>query len=147
MQQRRYGRGLRGNDNDKITYCLGRLRDSVSRSSGYRMSHWTFLLLVQALKSKQRLAIHKALQFLGEVFLAQGRRQTAAALFAIALDGFVQMDVHRNRGECMLCLADLSAQDGGLPNSIELWSGVSRTQITVADVRLASIRQNTTEGQ
>jgi hypothetical protein len=119
------------------------------------MSHWTFLFLVQALKSKQRLAIHKALQFPGDLFLAQGERNTATSLFAVALDGFVQMDVHRNKGECMLRLADLSAQDGESLNSIELWKTArpsfersSQTaQITVVDERLASIRQNTTEGQ
>ncbi|KAJ7903237.1 hypothetical protein B0H13DRAFT_2335193 [Mycena leptocephala] len=49
------------------------------------MSHWTFLFLVQALKSKQRLAIHKALQFLGDLFLAQGERNTATSLFAVAM--------------------------------------------------------------
>jgi hypothetical protein len=121
------------------------------------MSHWTFLFLVHALKSKQRLAIHKALPFLGDLFLAQGERNTAPSLFAVALDGFVQMDVHRNKGECMLRLADLAAQDGELSNSIELWKTArssfdgersSQTaQITVVDERLASIRQNTTEGQ
>jgi hypothetical protein len=85
------------------------------------MSPWTFLFLVQALKSKQRLPIPKAFPFLGDLFLAQGKRNTATSLFAVALDGFVQMDVHRNKGECMLRLADLAAQDGEFPNSIELW--------------------------
>jgi hypothetical protein len=63
------------------------------------MSPWTFLFLVHALKSKQRPAVHKALQFLGDLFLAQGERNTATSLFAVALGSFVQMDVHRNQGE------------------------------------------------
>jgi tetratricopeptide (TPR) repeat protein len=120
-----YQRGLaasRGNDDEKTTYCLGKLGDRASWSNGhYQMTHWTLLFLVHALNSKQKLAIHKALQFLGDVFLDQGERDTATSLFTIALEGFVHMDVHQNKAECMLRLGDLSAQDGELPKAIELW--------------------------
>jgi hypothetical protein len=51
---------------------------------------------------KEKLGILKALQFLGDVFLAQGEEYTALNLFTVALEGFTAMDVHRSRAECML---------------------------------------------
>jgi hypothetical protein len=92
-----------GQDHEAIAYCLGK------QASGY---HWnatdqisfpcTVTFLVHSIKYKQRLELHKALQFLGDVFRAKGDQQTAVSLFTVALDGFSWMDVHRSRAECMV---------------------------------------------
>jgi hypothetical protein len=71
-------------------------------------SSWTTVFLVHSLRQKEKVGIHKALQFLGDVFLALGNEHTAIILFTIALDGFTQIDVHRSRAECMLQLGDIS---------------------------------------
>jgi hypothetical protein len=70
---------------------------------------------------KEKLGILKALQFLGDVFLAQGKEYTAINLFTVALDGFTAMDVHRNRAECMLRLAEISKEHNDLLKAVEFW--------------------------
>ncbi|KAJ7153318.1 hypothetical protein C8R46DRAFT_1042325 [Mycena filopes] len=42
---------------------------------------------------KQKLGIHKALQFIADIFLKNGDIVTATSLFTLALDGFTQMDM------------------------------------------------------
>ncbi|KAJ7453407.1 hypothetical protein FB451DRAFT_1281166 [Mycena latifolia] len=82
---------------------------------------WPVTFLGNSLKLTQKLEIHKALQFLGDVFLAQGDRDTGYSLFAVALDGFTQLDVHRSGGECMLRLGDLSKLQGDVQNAANQW--------------------------
>ncbi|KAJ7486918.1 hypothetical protein FB451DRAFT_1168295 [Mycena latifolia] len=79
------------------------------------------LLLDLGLKFKQKREIHKALQFLGDVFLADDDQQTAVSLLTVALDGFTKMDVHRSRAECMLQLGNISKMHRDLPKALELW--------------------------
>jgi hypothetical protein len=76
---------------------------------------------VHSLKLKEKLGIHKALQFLGDIFLASDDEETATSLFTVALEGFTQMDVHRSRAECMLRLGDISKSHGNLLKAVELW--------------------------
>ncbi|KAJ7754210.1 hypothetical protein DFH07DRAFT_1029615 [Mycena maculata] len=71
--------------------------------------------------SKQKLEIHNAIQFLGDLFLAEGDEGTAINLFMVALDGFTFMEVHQSRGECMLRLGDISRQHGNIYKAIGLW--------------------------
>ncbi|KAJ7800130.1 hypothetical protein B0H13DRAFT_1932771 [Mycena leptocephala] len=71
--------------------------------------------------AKEKLGIHKALQFLGDTFLAQNEEHTAINLFTVALEGFTYMDVHRSRAECMLQLGDISKGQGNLLKAVELW--------------------------
>ncbi|KAJ7891732.1 hypothetical protein B0H13DRAFT_1887048 [Mycena leptocephala] len=72
-------------------------------------------------KCKQKFELHKALQFLGDVFHAQGDQDTAISLFTVALDGFTCMDVHRSRAECMVRLGDISKLNGDELKAVELW--------------------------
>jgi hypothetical protein len=76
---------------------------------------------VYSFLQNEKLGLHKALQFLGDVFLAQSDEHTASSLFTVALEGFVCMDVHRNRGECMLLLGDICKGNGNLPQAVEHW--------------------------
>ncbi|KAJ6514629.1 hypothetical protein DFH09DRAFT_1431843 [Mycena vulgaris] len=102
-----------------INYCLERLGDRSLWDSTDQS--WTILYLVHASKSQQRLDVHKALQFLGDIFRTEGDQDTAVSLLTTALEGFTQMDVHRSRGECMLVLGYISKENGDLLKAAELW--------------------------
>jgi hypothetical protein len=96
-----------GNNSEAISYCLERLGNVSLWSTISKVSStWTNIFLIYSLKSKQRLEIYKALQFLGDILLEEGDQPTAASLFTVALQGFTQMDVHCSRAECMLRLGD-----------------------------------------
>jgi hypothetical protein len=90
------------------SYCLEQL-GNVGRWGvlALIMSSWTTVYLAHCIKFKERLGINKALQFLGDIFLAQADEDTAVSLFIVALEGFTFMDVHRSRAECMLRLGDM----------------------------------------
>jgi tetratricopeptide (TPR) repeat protein len=112
-----------GNDNETMSYCLDRLAD-ISQWSGsevHQISIWPVIYLGYAHKSKEKLALHKALLYLGDVFLAMEEEDTAQTLFSVAFDGFTYMDIHRSRGECMLRLGDLANKRGDLMGATELW--------------------------
>ncbi|KAJ7142706.1 hypothetical protein C8R44DRAFT_726036 [Mycena epipterygia] len=73
-------------------------------------------------KGKQnKRGLHKALQFLGDIFLTQGDLNTAGSLFTVALDTFTYMDIHHSRAECMLRLGDISEQRGRSLEAVEFW--------------------------
>ncbi|KAJ6535862.1 hypothetical protein DFH09DRAFT_1402648 [Mycena vulgaris] len=84
---------------EMINYCLERLGDRSLWGSTDWPSSWTIVYLVHASKSQQKLDVHKALQFLGDVFCTEGDPDTAVSLLTVALEGFTQMDVHRSRAE------------------------------------------------
>jgi hypothetical protein len=55
---------------------------------------WPVIYLVDSGNSKQKLALHKALLFLGDLFLVMVDEDTATSLLKVALAGFTDMDVH-----------------------------------------------------
>ncbi|KAJ7447708.1 hypothetical protein FB451DRAFT_1188233 [Mycena latifolia] len=87
----------------------------LKATRGKNSEAWYFLPI------ERKLEIYKALQFLGDVYLADKDQQTAINLLTVALEGFTRMDVHRSRGECMLRLGDMSELHGDLPKAAELW--------------------------
>jgi tetratricopeptide (TPR) repeat protein len=103
------------------TCCLERLGNASCWGGLDGMSSWTTIFLVHSLKRKEKLGIYKALQFLGDVFLSQNDEQTATSLFAVALEGFTQMDVHHSRAECMLRLGDISIGHSDPLKAVEFW--------------------------
>ncbi|KAJ7741864.1 hypothetical protein B0H16DRAFT_1464307 [Mycena metata] len=106
--------GLYNNDgrfSEIVNYCLERLAD-VSCWSPQHNPSWSMILLAHSLKAKEKLGIHKALQFIGDVCLMENDEVTAINLFTVALDGFTYMDVHRSR-------ADQKNED--LLKALELW--------------------------
>ncbi|KAJ7032102.1 hypothetical protein C8F04DRAFT_1235566 [Mycena alexandri] len=110
-----------GNFSAAVTYCLERLGDHSRWEGSSHPSSWTTVFLLHSLKVKERLAIHKALQFLGDIFLRENDEVTAISLFTLALEGFTQMDVHRSRAECMIRLGDICKKNGDLLKALELW--------------------------
>ncbi|KAJ7178249.1 hypothetical protein C8R46DRAFT_1029735 [Mycena filopes] len=110
-----------GNDAERVAFCLERLAD-IGRWEGFHQdSSWSMVFLVYSIKQKERLGIHKALQFIGEIFLKDGDVVTATSLFTLALDGFTQMDVHRSRAECLLHLGDITNKNVDPSKALELW--------------------------
>ncbi|KAJ7848299.1 hypothetical protein B0H13DRAFT_1906827 [Mycena leptocephala] len=134
-------------------YCLERLGDVTRWDTPNWMSGWTTVFLVYSHKSKEKRGIHKALQFLGDIFLAQNDEHTAISLFRVALDGFTQMDVHLGRAECMTRLGDISKERGNLVKAMRLWETAKplferssqAKQVDCIDNRLAGVSEDVLE--
>jgi hypothetical protein len=101
-------------------------------------------------QSKEKLAVHKALLFLGDVFIAQGNNNTAHSLFTVALEGFICMDVHYSRAQCLLRLGDLANKKGDISAAAELWKAARPLferssqvkDVTRIDTRLTGLEDN-----
>jgi tetratricopeptide (TPR) repeat protein len=136
---------------DVMSYCLERL-GNASRWIAH-VSSWTIIFLVHSVQRQEKLEIHKALQFLGDAFLAQDDEHTAINLFTVALEGFTYMDVHRSRAECMLRLRDISKGEGDLMKAVELWETArplfeqssQAKQVNNIDQRLADVGEDVLE--
>jgi hypothetical protein len=104
--------------------------------------------LGHAQKSKEKLALHKALLFLGDVFIATGDKESATNLCIVALEGFTNMDVHCSQAQCMLCLGDLAKAQGQTSKAIAFWNA-ARAQfeqsLQVKDVAQIDSRLSTIE--
>ncbi|KAJ7679400.1 hypothetical protein DFH06DRAFT_1033153 [Mycena polygramma] len=111
-----------GSDIDAVSFALERLGDRSRWPAMEPTSPWPFVYLGHAHQSKQNLALHKALLFLGDLFLAQEDTDTAHTLFTVALEGFAHMDVHRSRAQCLLRLGDLANAERNFGRAVELWS-------------------------
>ncbi|KAJ7083755.1 hypothetical protein C8R44DRAFT_753324 [Mycena epipterygia] len=137
-----------GKDFEAVSYCLERLAD-VSRWTSHMdwPSAWTMIFLAHAQKTREKLALHKALRFLGDVFLSEGDAHTAHNLFVIALEGFTYMDVHRSRADCMFRLGDIAQHRGDWVKAVDLWNkarplferSLQAKNVAQIDTRLASI--------
>ncbi|KAJ7880648.1 hypothetical protein B0H13DRAFT_2541327 [Mycena leptocephala] len=138
----------RGKDEELVTYCLDRLGDG--RHWGNQdMSTWTTVFFIHALKTKYNLPIHKALQFLADVFLGLDDHDTATSLLTLALDGFTHMDIHRSKAECMVRFAHISQTRGDCSRALEFLEAArplfarssQEKEIVLVDERIASITQ------
>jgi tetratricopeptide (TPR) repeat protein len=145
---------LRAYNSSQIqSYCLERLGDVSRWGTSGQMSSWTTVYLAHSIKFKEKTGVHKALQFLGDIFLIQADENTAVSLFIIALQGFTYMDVHQSRAECMLRLGDIAKAHDDLHKAVEFWDAArplfersSQTkQIEDIDERLASVGKDALE--
>ncbi|KAJ7740552.1 hypothetical protein B0H16DRAFT_1757695, partial [Mycena metata] len=109
-----------GQFSEIVSYCLERLANVTCWGSHHDPS-WSTVFLVNSLKAKEKLGIHKALQFIGDVYLSENDEVTAVSLFTLALDGFTYMDVHRSKAECMIRLGDIAKKNGDVLKALELW--------------------------
>ncbi|KAJ7806672.1 hypothetical protein B0H13DRAFT_1929509 [Mycena leptocephala] len=136
-----------------MSYCLERLGNASCWGFSNWMSGWTTVFFVHSVRQKEKLGIYKALEFFGDVFLAQGDEHTATSLFTVALDGFTKMDVHRSRADCMLRLGDISKGHGDLLKAVELWTTArplfdqssQAKQVENIDQRLAGVGEDVLE--
>jgi tetratricopeptide (TPR) repeat protein len=138
----------RGRDSEMLFHCLERLADVSCWRTVIPMSTWTTVFLAHSIKSNRRPAFHKALQYLGDAFLARGDEDTAISLFIVALEAFTYMGVHCSRAECMLRLGDISKRHGDLLKAVEHWEAArplferssQARKVEKIDERLAGIK-------
>ncbi|KAJ7741876.1 hypothetical protein B0H16DRAFT_1861677 [Mycena metata] len=90
-----------GQFSDIVSYCLERLAD-VTRWGAHHDPSWSIILLAHSVRSKGELAIHKALQFIGDVHL-------------------VENDEVMLRTESMIRLGDIAKKNRDLLKALELW--------------------------
>jgi tetratricopeptide (TPR) repeat protein len=111
-----------GMDTEITSYCLERLADESQWGGDNSVqSHWPMVYLGFAQRSKQKLALHKALLLLGDVFISDKDEETAYNLYDVALEGFTYMDVHCSCAQSMLRLGDLAHKRGDISKATEFW--------------------------
>ncbi|KAJ7444704.1 hypothetical protein FB451DRAFT_1434234, partial [Mycena latifolia] len=110
-------------------------------------SSWQVVYLAHSKKSQSKVDLYKAFQFLGDGFMLQGDEDTAHSLFEVALEAFVEMDIHRSRADCMLRLGDLAKQSGDLVKAVRLWKdarplfgrSLQAKEVAKIDTRLGAV--------
>jgi hypothetical protein len=117
--------------------------------------HWPTIYILYSLKSREKLMIHKALQFLRleDLSLAYHDENTAVSLFTVALEGFTSMDVHWRRAEYMLHLGDIHKGHDDVLKAVELWKTArplfeqssQSKQVRNIDERLACVGEDVRE--
>ncbi|KAJ7482429.1 hypothetical protein FB451DRAFT_1441679 [Mycena latifolia] len=148
-------KSLWGNDTQGVLLCMESFANihHWPEDDFNWAARWTVVYLGYAKKLGDKIALHRALQFLGDVFQAEGDSVTSTSLFTVALEGFTRMDIHRSRAECMLRLGDLAKGQGDVSKAIELWMTARPLferssqvkQVTQIKERLAAITNNMLE--
>jgi tetratricopeptide (TPR) repeat protein len=143
---------MRGKESEMASFCLERLADITAWGSADLNSAcpWTMIYLSHSQKGHKKLALHRALLFLGDLFFSSGDEGTAHSLFIVALEGFTLMDIHQSRAQCMIRLGDLANKHGDLPNAIEHWRAarplfersLQAKDIANIDLRLATVEED-----
>jgi hypothetical protein len=116
-----YINAARGKDMQIMSFCLERLADVNAWQSVESQSIWPVIYLAHAHKSKQKWDLHKALLFLGDLFISHEDEHMAQNLWTVALEGFTYMDVHCSRAQCMLRLGDLAKKRREISTAVEFW--------------------------
>ncbi|KAJ7146634.1 hypothetical protein C8R44DRAFT_845700 [Mycena epipterygia] len=143
------------NDSQAALLCLEKLADTSQwpTCDFEYSSRWTMVYLVYSKGKESKRALHKALQYLGDVFLTQGDLNTASSLFTVALETFTHMDIHCSRAECMLRLGDIARHRGDLAQAEDLWKeacplferSLQAKDMAQIDTRLALVVQEVSE--
>ncbi|KAK6977247.1 ATPase-AAA-core domain-containing protein [Favolaschia claudopus] len=113
-----------GNHADYALNATQRLADLEQWNNQYfdKTFIWAMVYLCYAFKLKNKLNLHKALAYIGQICLAQHDLGTAHDLFTVALEGFVRMGVHHDRARCLLYLGNIAEQEGNAGKATELWT-------------------------
>ncbi|KAJ7302833.1 hypothetical protein DFH08DRAFT_945519 [Mycena albidolilacea] len=138
---------LWGQDNEIELFCLGRLADIRAWPASEWHPQWPVMYCACAYKSKDKLELHEALLFLGDVFLATKDDKTATNLYIVALEGFTHMGVHRSQAQCMVRLGDLAKKQGQTSKAIGFWrtarplfeQSLQAKDVAQIDVRLSTV--------
>jgi hypothetical protein len=136
-----------GRDNEVELFFLGRLADIRAWPASEWYLSWPVIYCGCAYKYKDKLELHKALLFLGDVFLASKDDETATNLYVVALEGFTHMDVYRSRAQCMVRLGDLANEQGHTSKAIGFWTtarplfeqSLQAKDVAQIDVRLLAV--------
>jgi tetratricopeptide (TPR) repeat protein len=139
-----------GRENGMVSFMLERLANRTCWQIVECTLRWPVVYLGHAQQSKEKLAVHKALLFIGDVFISQGEDETANSLFTVALEGFIYMDVHHSRAQCLLRLGDLANRRGDFSHATALWMAArplferssQAKDVASIDARLAELEDN-----
>ncbi|KAF8138007.1 hypothetical protein K438DRAFT_1947057 [Mycena galopus ATCC 62051] len=101
--------------------CFEKLANIKVWPTHKQQHKWPIIYLGYAYKYQYKLGLHKALLFLGDVFIADKDENTAATLYQVALEGFTETEIHHSRAQCMLRLGDLANKDGCTLEAITFW--------------------------
>ncbi|KAK6977224.1 hypothetical protein R3P38DRAFT_2810620 [Favolaschia claudopus] len=120
----RYLHMFLGNNAEYALYANERLADLERWETQYfdKTFIWATIYLSYAFKLGNKLAVHKALACIGQMYLVQCDLETAHNLFTVALKGFTQMGVHHSKAQCLLYLGNIAEQEGNLGKAAELWT-------------------------
>jgi hypothetical protein len=130
------------------TFCLERLADlDHGMYDTSTTLAWAGVYLASALKSKNKLAIMKALRCLGQIAVATGDETTGTSLFQVALRGFIAMEVHSWMADCMVRMADIHIGRGELLQGRELLESarplfgrcMQNHKVSYVDAKLAAL--------
>ncbi|KAJ7450392.1 hypothetical protein FB451DRAFT_1566603 [Mycena latifolia] len=101
--------------------CLSKLADREHRmhDDATTFEH-ALVLLGYAKKLSDLIATRHALRCIGDIFAAQGDDDTALNLFMVALDAFSSMDVPRQRGACLVRIADALERRGNIDQATDM---------------------------
>jgi hypothetical protein len=138
----------RGTYNHGELFCLERLADIGAWPASEWDIRWPVMYCGHAYKSKDKVALHKALLFLGDVFLATKYDETATNLYIVALEGFTHMDIHHSRAQCMVHLGDLASKQGHTSKAINFWTAARplfERSLQVKDVAQIDARLSTVD--
>ncbi|KAF7344728.1 NB-ARC domain-containing protein [Mycena venus] len=111
-------------NNQLVGFCLAKLADPTNPvHSDTECERWAIVFLAYTLRPqvRSRLLIHQALRCLGDVLWRQGADDTALNILELALEGFMQMDVHQSRAECMRTMGDVHVHHGDICRAREMW--------------------------
>lgn len=116
-----------GSQAQVVTYCMTGLADGKRWERGpfFWSSNWAGTCLAWAIRSQEKLTLHRALLFLADVFLFDGDVDTAKTLLVVALQGFTSMDVHHCKADCLVRLGNLAKVSGNMVEAKTFW-GASR---------------------
>jgi tetratricopeptide (TPR) repeat protein len=137
-----------GRDNQIESFCLERLADIRAWPASTWQSRWPVIYCAHAYKSKEKVALHKALLFLGDVFIADKDEETATNAYIVALEGFTHMDIHQSRAQCMIRLGDLAEGQGRISEAIAFWEAAQplfEQSLQAKDVAQIDARLSTVE--
>ncbi|KAJ7368844.1 hypothetical protein DFH08DRAFT_762954 [Mycena albidolilacea] len=138
-----------GRDNQSESSRLERLADIRAWPASTWQSRWPVIYCAYAYKSKEKVALHKALLFLGDVFIADKDEETATNAYIVALEGFTYMDIHLSRAQCMIRLGDLAGGQGHTSEAIAFWEearplfeqSLQTKDVAQIDARLSTVEK------
>ncbi|KAJ7887526.1 hypothetical protein B0H14DRAFT_1235639 [Mycena olivaceomarginata] len=138
-----------GRDNQIESFRLERLADIRAWPASTWQSKWPVIYCAYAYKSKEKVALHKALLFLGDVFIADKDEETATNAYIVALEGFTYMDIHQSRAQCMIRLGDLARGQGCTSEAIAFWEearplferSLQAKDVAQIDARLSTVEK------
>ncbi|KAJ6472105.1 hypothetical protein C8R45DRAFT_936760 [Mycena sanguinolenta] len=134
---------------DIKSICLEHLANIMAWPDTGGQSRWPVVYLCFACKVQEKLALHKALLFVGDVFIVNEDENTAISLYTVALEGFTYMDVHQSQAQCMLRLGDLAYKHGDTTAATLHWKTAQplfkqssqAKDVAQIDSRLASVEK------